>query len=153
MTAPDQIEDDAPAGTAGRVEARLVDALAQLSFVVQLALTEVAGAHDLSLTQLRLIGILEDRIPAMAELAGHLGLDRSSVSGLVDRAAARGLVRREARSDDGRGVQVRITEDGARLARQARSAVTARLSPLADPLTDRERSVLADLITKVAVTA
>lgn len=72
----------------------LRDGLVQTSFTVIAALSRVAADQDLSLTQLRMLGILRDREPAMAELATYLGLERSTVSGLIDRAVARGLVRR-----------------------------------------------------------
>ncbi|MBE7195789.1 MAG: MarR family transcriptional regulator, partial [Gordonia polyisoprenivorans] len=72
----------------------LIDALVQVSFAVTAVLTKVAAAQDLSLTQIRLLGILRNRTPTLSELAERLGLDRSSVSGLIDRAAARDLVRR-----------------------------------------------------------
>ena len=70
----------------------LRDALVQISFALMAVLTEVAAEHDLSLTQLRVLGILRDRAPTMAELSTFLGLERSTVSGLIDRAAQRGLV-------------------------------------------------------------
>jgi hypothetical protein len=38
--------------------AELRDALAQMSFTLMAVLTEVAAEHDLSLTQLRVLGIL-----------------------------------------------------------------------------------------------
>jgi MarR family transcriptional regulator, lower aerobic nicotinate degradation pathway regulator len=78
----------------GETDLGLVDALAQLSFVVQGALGQVAAAHDLSIVQARLLGILRDRRPTIKELARFLQLDKSSVTGLVDRAEERGLVRR-----------------------------------------------------------
>ena len=71
--------------------------MAQMSFTLMAVLTEVAAEHDLSLTQLRVLGILRDREPTMAELATFTGLERSTISGLIDRAAARGLVRRDRR--------------------------------------------------------
>ena len=58
------------------------------SFEVIAVLSRAAARHDLSLTQLRMLGVLRDREPRMAELADFLGLDRSTVSGLVDRAVA-----------------------------------------------------------------
>ena len=64
----------------------LRDALAQISFALMAVLTEVAAEHDLSLTQLRVLGILRDREPTMADLAAFTGLERSTVSGLIDRA-------------------------------------------------------------------
>ena len=51
----------------------LRDSLVQASFTVIAALSRVAAEHDLSLTQLRMLGILRDREPAMAELATYLG--------------------------------------------------------------------------------
>ena len=73
--------------------------MAQMSFTLMAVLTEVAAEHDLSLTQLRVLGILRDREPTMADLATFTGLERSTISGLIDRAAQRGLVtnRRPAR--------------------------------------------------------
>src|SRR5580700_8461878 len=96
----------------------VVDALAQLSFVVQGALGRIAAEHDLSIVQTRLLGILRDRSPGMNELARHLELDKSSVTGLVDRAERRGLVRRVASSADRRGIQVSITAAGRKIVRR-----------------------------------
>src|ERR1700681_2371450 len=89
-------------GSVGSVDDDLRDSLVQLSFGVIAVLSRVAAEHDLSLTQLRVLGILRDREPTMAELATYLGLERSTVSGLIDRAVKRGLVRRDASEDDGR---------------------------------------------------
>ena len=50
----------------------LVDALAHSAFVVMGALTRIGAEHELSLTQLRVLGILRDRTPRMAELADYL---------------------------------------------------------------------------------
>src|SRR6266568_2334017 len=72
----------------------LVDALAQLSFLVQNTLAEIAGQHDLSIIQTRLLGVLRNREPTMNQLGRHLGLDKSSITGLVSRAQKRGLVSR-----------------------------------------------------------
>ncbi|MGP0022346.1 MAG: MarR family winged helix-turn-helix transcriptional regulator, partial [Streptosporangiaceae bacterium] len=73
--------------------AEMMDSLVRASFTVIALLSRVAAEHDLSLTQLRVLAILRDREPTMAELATYLGLERSSVSGLIDRAVRRGLVR------------------------------------------------------------
>ncbi|GHF33280.1 hypothetical protein FHX82_005262 [Amycolatopsis bartoniae] len=50
----------------------------------------VAAEHELSVVQLRLLGVLRDRRPGMLELGAHLGLDKSSMTGLVSRAEKRG---------------------------------------------------------------
>ena len=64
----------------------LVDSLVQSSFLIQGALRRVAARQDLSVIQMRLLGILRDREPGTLLLSRLLGLDKSSVTGLVDRA-------------------------------------------------------------------
>src|SRR5262245_48811324 len=76
--------------------------------------TKVAAENDLSLTQLRVLAILRDRRGTMTALAAHLGLDRSTVTGLVDRAQRRGLLARAPNADDGRATDVFLTRRGAR---------------------------------------
>jgi DNA-binding MarR family transcriptional regulator len=107
----------------------LVDALVQTSFLVMSILAKVAAERDLSLTQLRMLGILRDRRPRMARLAAHLGLDKSSVSGLVERAERRGLVERVPSADDARATEVVITDAGLRLAIQGAEQVRIALEP------------------------
>jgi DNA-binding MarR family transcriptional regulator len=116
------------------VDSETVDAVVQLSFAVTAELTRTGAAYDLSLTQLRLLAILVDHQPRMAELAEHLGLDRSTISGLVDRAAERGLVERVAVPDDARASRVRLTRAGRALARRVRADVEPRLAALVDDL-------------------
>src|SRR5690242_19489411 len=96
----------------------IVDALAQLSFLVQGELARIAAGRELSIIQLRLLGALRDRTPGMQELARHLGLDKSSVTGLVTRAERRGLVQRSPAAHDGRIVQVSLTPRGQELVRE-----------------------------------
>src|SRR5271154_2421722 len=100
-----------------------VDGLAQLSFVIQDVLEREAAEHDVSIAQTRLLGGLRDPQPTMNELAKLLGLDKSSVTGLVDRAERRGLVARFPSSTDRRAVRVSLTDEG-------RSLVTALSTPL-----------------------
>jgi DNA-binding MarR family transcriptional regulator len=130
-------------------ERRLVDALAQLSFAVQAVLTDVGAEHELSLTQVRLLGILRDRDAGMADVARYLGLDKSSVTGLVRRAEVRGLVQRTPSPADGRGVLVGVTAAGRALIAKAEQAVHRRLLALTDTLTPAESARLAALIEQV----
>ena len=101
----------AVAATAGpdAIELEPVDALVQLSFHIHGALERRAAELDLSMSITRLLGILRDRRPTMHELAALLGLEKSSVSGLVDRASERGLVERRSSPADGRVVRVRVS--------------------------------------------
>lgn len=54
----------------------------------------------------------------MRELTELIMLTQPSLSRMVDRLSARGLVERRAAPDDGRGVVVALTEEGAALQRQ-----------------------------------
>lgn len=127
----------------------VMDSLVQVSFTVMAFLNQAASAHDLSLTQLRTLAILRDRQPKMAELAAYLGLDRSSVSGLIDRAVGRGLVRRLASSDDGRAVRVSLTADGRRLARVLTAEIGALIAPLTEHLSPTEQKRLSSLLMRL----
>ncbi|MGW5351589.1 MarR family winged helix-turn-helix transcriptional regulator [Streptomyces sp. NPDC004031] len=136
--------------TDGGTEAiRTMDALVQLSFVVQAELARVAAEYDLSVIQARLLGILRDRRPGMLELARHLGLDKSSMTGLVSRAEKRGLVRREPSPHDGRAVLVALTPEGRALTDHAATAIAARITALTSPLTQQERALLPALAAKL----
>jgi len=126
----------------------LRDNLVQVSFAVIAALNHVASEHDLSLTQLRVLGILRDREPTMAELATYLGLERSTVSGLIDRAVQRGLVRKTSDSADGRSVRVSLTAQARRLEARVIADVNELMAPLIDRLNGNEQKRLSGLLAK-----
>src|SRR5579862_6612243 len=118
----------------------LVDGLFQLSFHLHGVLARIAGAHDLSLIQVRLLGILRDREPSMLELARHLGLEKSSLSGLVDRAEQRSLVERVASTEDRRVARIRVTAQGRKVSRAVEDRVHADVSALFVTLSRAERT-------------
>jgi DNA-binding MarR family transcriptional regulator len=123
----------------------MLDALVQVSFSVQERLARVAMRYDLSLTQARLVGILRDREPTMGDLGAHLALEKSSVSGLIDRAERRGLVTRTTGHADGRAVHVRLTDHGAQIASRFADEVYAELDALLAPLSDRDQRRFSEL--------
>lgn len=129
-----------------------VDALAQLSFVVHRMLERRAAEHDLSLIQTRLLGVLRDRNPTINELGKLLGLDKSSTSGLVERAERRGLVARAPSATDRRSVLVSLTDAGRSLVAEASSQFEADVSALLKHLPRRDRSALNALVTRVLAT-
>jgi MarR family transcriptional regulator, lower aerobic nicotinate degradation pathway regulator len=129
----------------------LVDALAQLSFLVHDELAQIAGEHDLSIVQTRLLGILRDRQPTMNALGRQLGLDKSSISGLVDRAERRGLVARSVSATDRRAFEVSISETGRLLAEQVAATFAERIETLVAPLPASERHVLCQLAAQIVV--
>jgi DNA-binding MarR family transcriptional regulator len=127
----------------------VMDSLVQVSFTVIALLSRAAAAHDLSLTQLRVLAILRDHEPKMAELATYLGLDRSSVSGLIDRAVSRGLVRRDTSSDDGRAVRVSFTPEGQRLARLLTAEIGGLIASMTGSLSPADQKRLSVLLNRL----
>jgi len=127
----------------------LVDALVQTSFAIMAALTRVAAENDLSLTQLRVLAILADRRLRMTALADFLGLEKSTMSGLVDRAEKRGLMQRTPSVDDGRAVDAFLTSAGRELVAKGRADVALSLTPLMERLTSTEQRRLQDLLERL----
>src|SRR3984957_4826032 len=127
----------------------LRDSLVQASFTVIAMVSRVAAEEDLSLTQLRMLGILRDREPAMAELATYLGLERSTVSGLIDRAAQRGLVRKTSDAADGRSVRVSLTAEARRMETRVIGQIGDLLAPLTDRLNTSDQKRLSALLAKL----
>ena len=124
----------------------LVDSLVQLSFLIQAVLLRIGTAHDVSIIQIRLLGVLRDREPGMMELAKILNLDKSSVTGLVDRAERRGLVQRTTTPEDGRAFRVSVTPKGRELIAEATGEIEGAIQTLVAGLSDHDR----DQFTKIA---
>lgn len=133
------------------VELSAVDGLAQLSFLVQDALSSRASKYGLSLSLARLLGVLRDRTPSVNELAALLELDKSSVSGLLTRAEARDLVERVPSPDDGRVVVVRLTKRGRSQVRKVASEFEADAISFLSLLSYKDASALASLISRLVV--
>ena len=127
----------------------VTDALVEVSFAVLDLLSRSAADLDLSVTQLRLIGILRDRSPSMAALADFLRLDRSSVSGLIDRAEKRGLVARRASGDDARVTLIDLTPAGRDLGVRLGAVASARMDVLLSDVSDDEREQLVSLAASI----
>jgi MarR family transcriptional regulator, lower aerobic nicotinate degradation pathway regulator len=139
----------APTAAPGQLNA--VDGLAQLAFVIHGMLELRAAEHDLSVTQARLLGVLRDRTPTMNLLARLLGLDKSSVSGLVDRAERRGLVVRIPSAEDKRTVLVGLTNRGRSLVSQAAAGFGADIAAMLDLLAPTEREALSGIVSRLLV--
>ena len=133
----------------GALELSDADALAQVSFVVLGTLGRRAGEYGVSVAQTRLLGILRDRTPPMSELSKLLELDKSSVTGLVDRAEQRGLVARVPSPQDGRSVHVTLTEEGRSLVGEFAAGFEADIGELLEGLSDPQRASLTRLLERI----
>jgi DNA-binding MarR family transcriptional regulator len=127
------------------------DGLAQLSFLIQGLLEHRAREHDLSVISTRLLGILRDRRPTMNELARFLDLDKSSVTGLVDRAERRGLVERVPSAADRRAVLVSLTDLGRSQVSAAAARFEADVAAVLEHLAPADRGQLSGLISRLLV--
>jgi MarR family transcriptional regulator, lower aerobic nicotinate degradation pathway regulator len=138
-----------PAATRGELSA--VEGLAQLSFLIHGTLERRAAEHDVSIIQTRLLGMLRDRRPTINELAKLLAVDKSSTSGLVDRAERRGLVVRIPSTTDRRSVKVTLTDAGRSLVAQLSASFEADVSTLLDRLPRSDRDALTRLVSRLLV--
>ena len=138
----------------GAETANLTDALVELSFLVGATLARLASEYGVSLTQVRLLGILRDREPGIVELADVLNLDKSSVSGLVDRAQRRGLVERaSANSADGRAIRVLLTQRGRSMASRFAEQVSQELAQLVKDLSPAQRERFAAQAARIVASS
>jgi DNA-binding MarR family transcriptional regulator len=140
---------DPAAPPADTAQQELISALVRASFATTAVLSRVAAEHDLSLTQLRVLAILRDRRVRMSELADYLGLDKSTISGLVDRAEKRGLLQRAPSPADGRATDVFLTPEGMQLADLGEGKIARSLSPMTGKLTRAETLRLTALLEHV----
>jgi MarR family transcriptional regulator, lower aerobic nicotinate degradation pathway regulator len=127
----------------------ITDALVQLSYAVQQILAEVGAPEGLSVTQIRLLGVLRDRQLKVLEIAAHLGLEKSSASGLIDRAERRGLLERRTSDEDGRAVLVTLSPAGQKLAARGRREVRNRLDALMHALPPSQAATLGTLLDRL----
>lgn len=128
---------------------QLVDALGEAAFRTMGALTDLAADAGLSLTQLRVVAILRDRRLRIGDLAAYLGLERSTMTGLVARASAKGLLAREPNPEDARSVDVVLTAAGHEVARTLEAALRESLSPLVERLPAADRRQLRLLLERL----
>lgn len=123
------VESVGTAGRPGRIAARLARH-------VEVSLAEI----DLSLSQYRLLVVLDERSDVASRLADRLAVSRPSITGVVDGLVARGLVERRSCADDRRRVEHVLTRAGRQLLAAADERVDARLTSVASHLDDELRA-------------
>lgn len=113
-----------------RDERTLTDALVAL--YISLDRTYAGASRDVELTpqQAQLLCIAEHERPALGQLAEAMGCDKTNVTGLVDRAAKRGLIERTADTHDRRVTRVLLTEEGRRLVARFHERLEVRLADI-----------------------
>ena len=130
-------------------EEGLADALVTSAFVTMAVINKIGAEHDLSLSLVRVLGILADRRPRMNELAAYLGLEKHTMSGLIARAEKRGLVARAPNELDGRATEVLITAEGTKLIKQLRAQGQKALAPVIGQLGASDQRLLQELLHRM----
>jgi DNA-binding MarR family transcriptional regulator len=129
--------------------AGLATALIRLCFVVQRSFGDVSRRHGLTPQHAQLLGVLARGPVGMAELGEALNLEKSSLTGLIDRAEARALVARVRDDGDRRTCRVALTESGAELVVHFRDDVSRELNALAADLPESTRHELTGAIWEI----
>jgi DNA-binding MarR family transcriptional regulator len=133
--------------TGGRMG--IVTALVRSSFLVNAVYADSGRRYGLTPQQGQLLCVLMPQPYGMGELGAMLGLAKSSLTGLVDRTAQRGLVRREPDPSDRRAVRVALTENGAELAEEFYAETCRQVERLPQGLAEADRAVLAELLGRL----
>ncbi|NUR84783.1 MAG: MarR family transcriptional regulator [Nonomuraea sp.] len=126
---------------------RLATALVALSHDVLHAFNDAGRGHELTAQQTELICavIVRERV-RMSDLGKLLHLEKSALSGLVDRAEQRGLIRRVRDPKDRRVTWVELTEEGHSLAVQTHCEVTSRINAMVERLEVGDQARLASVV-------
>jgi DNA-binding MarR family transcriptional regulator len=120
----------------------------QIAVAIFLAEVEEAG-YDLTPVQYAALSAIHShpRID-QATLAGLIAYDRTTITGVVDRLAQKGLVAREVSSRDRRAHVLQITEAGRRTLRGIQPAVDAAQRVMLRGLTKEESEQFLRLLRK-----
>lgn len=125
---------------------RLSEALVRLAHLVQHVFADVSREYNLTPQQAQLLCRLVPGPVGMSELSRSLHLEKSSLTGLIDRVERRGLVTRTRNDRDRRACQIALTGSGTELAVATHQDVTARIDELAGELSRADQQRLTSLI-------
>ena len=108
-------------------EFEFVGALLRFALAVQHAHSEIAREHGTTPQQAMLLCAVSEEPQSMVELAGKLQIEKSTLTGLVDRAEKRGLVTRVPATCDRRMIGIVATPAAAELMHGFHEAVAKAL--------------------------
>jgi DNA-binding MarR family transcriptional regulator len=130
--------------------AEALTALRQIVHSLHRASRSAERAHGVSGAQLFVLQLLADA-PAhsLNALAERTLTHQSSVSVVVSRLVARGLVERSRSPEDGRRIELRLSAEGEELLTQTPAAMQIRLIESLRALPGRDLRTLAGLLTQV----
>jgi DNA-binding MarR family transcriptional regulator len=127
----------------------LADALVQFAHLIDHLFADASREHGCTPQQTQLLCELMRGPVGMTELTGLLHVERSSLTGLVDRVERRGLVKRVQDPADRRAFQIALTPKGTRLAMACYHDVTARVSALTEGVAPANARRLAGIVAGI----
>lgn len=134
--------------------ARLKDALTRFITLIEPIRIELWDKRGLTVSQLRLLFAVRDASGAsIGEVGQAIGLGGSSLTGLVDRVAALGLIRREPDVHDRRIVRLALAEAGAALLAELEAERETDFSAVLASLAPSDRVQLAALFEQFMASA
>jgi MarR family transcriptional regulator, organic hydroperoxide resistance regulator len=143
---------DACAGLADASGPDLTWLLHRAAQNMRTALDEAAQEHGLSGARDWMVLSALSTGPRLTQLAlaQSLGLDKTTMTSLLDRMEARGLITRRTDSHDRRARIPELTEDGRRVQAEVTSAWDRVEAALLATFTPREQHLLRDLLARLA---
>lgn len=121
--------------------------LQQIAVAVFLQETEPFGVTPVQYASLQAVR----RMPGMDQrsLARSIGLDTSTVAGVIDRLESRGLMVRSASPDDRRVRLLRLTDEGQALLGQVEPAVLRAQKRMLEPLPQKDRQAFMRMLREI----
>jgi DNA-binding MarR family transcriptional regulator len=111
-------------------------------------------ASNLTMQQLRVIMLISHRGSASGQdIAGALGVALGTVTGIVDRLVAQGLVTRQEDPRDRRIRRIALTAQGQALSQEIMDAGVAGFTQLLDRLDTETLRCMENVMTKIAIVA
>ena len=121
--------------------------LHQISVAIFLQQTEAFGITPVQYAALQTVG----NSPHVDQrtLARNIGLDTSTIAGVIDRLESRGLLIRSASSEDRRVRQLTLTDASRQLLAEVAPAMLKAQQLILEPLSDEEQAVFGKLLRRL----
>lgn len=140
------VEESSPS----RYDLRVLQALRRIIRGVDLYSRKLAAQHKITGPQLVCLLAVEEHEPVtVSRIARIVHLSPSTVIGILDRLAAKGLIRRERGLKDRRLVEVSLTEQGRRVAASAPSPLQDTLVEALNEVPEVELAMIAGVLERI----
>ena len=159
-TSPDETDDDAPpladaaspgGGRLGLLPSLLGYHLRRAQIAIFQNFKEAMGESDVTPGRFGVLQVIAANSGlSQSELGALLGVDRSTIVAVIDRLEEANLVRRLPAPNDRRSYALSLSENGTRTLAELERRVLAHERHIARKLSKAERSLLVELLRRVA---